>query len=509
MQLVRIILLALFVGHGSLQAQTQPQPAPASRPIALNEAIALALQHNLDIQIERYNPQLALLDLNVVYGGYDPNFNFRAQQSFSSSAGRFEPTLGFNLPSTETFSETFSTGLGGTAPGSGTRYDISASINRTSGTFPGAGGSVINRDFQYNPRVQLSVTQPLLKDFWIDGIRYQIALNKKNVQISEYLLSRQIMDIITRVEQAYYELIFARENVKVQEKALELAQRSLSENKRRVEVGALAPLDEKQAESLVASSKADLLVAQRTLSVQENSLKNLLTDEYSSMHDVALVPSEGLLPTVVVFDLQESWKRALTSRPDLLQSRTDLEKRDITLKYQHNQLFPALDLLGTYGRNGLPQAEISPSLDGISRGDNPFWTIGAQLSIPVGNRAARYRYRVSKAEKAQAILQLKRLEQTIMVEVDNGVKLAQANFERITASREARVYAEAALDAEQKKLENGKSTSFVVLQLQRDLTLRRSQEIRALADYNNTLANLSFSEGQTMERHSINLNTRK
>jgi outer membrane protein TolC len=143
------------------------------------------------------------------------------------------------------------------------------------------------------------------------------------------------------------------------------------------------------------------------------------------------------------------------------------------------------------------------SLDTVRAERYPSWSYGAQLSIPLGNITARNRYKSSKAQKAQALLTLKRLEQDILVEVDNAVKLAQANFERIQATREARDYAEAALLAEQKKLENGKSTSFVVLSLQRDLTLRRSQEIRALADYNNALSGLSFSEGRTLERNGL------
>jgi outer membrane protein TolC len=127
------------------------------------------------------------------------------------------------------------------------------------------------------------------------------------------------------------------------------------------------------------------------------------------------------------------------------------------------------------------------------------------LSIPLGNRAARQNYNLSKAQKEQAKLLLKKKEQDIMVEIDNAVKVAQTNFERVEATRQARLYAEAALEAEQKLLENGKSTSFFVLQLQRDLTARRSDEIRSLADYNNALAQLALVEGSVLERNRLTL----
>jgi outer membrane protein TolC len=131
--------------------------------------------------------------------------------------------------------------------------------------------------------------------------------------------------------------------------------------------------------------------------------------------------------------------------------------------------------------------------------------VGGQMSIPLGNRTARYNYRGSKATQEQIALQLKQLQQTIIIQIENRIATTQTDYQRVQATREARVYAEAALEAEQKKLESGKSTSFEVLRLQRDLTAARSSEIRALADYNIDLAQLAFNEGSTLERRHVNL----
>ena len=158
------------------------------------------------------------------------------------------------------------------------------------------------------------------------------------------------MTIVTTVEQAYYDLIYARENVTVQEKAVELATQLVVENKKRVEVGALAPLDEKQAEAQAASSQATLIAARSTLAIQENTVKQLITDNYFAMEPVDLQPTVPLSAAIQVFDRQISWSKGLTQRPDLLQAKLDVERQGITLKYNFNQLFPELDLVGSYGQ---------------------------------------------------------------------------------------------------------------------------------------------------------------
>jgi outer membrane protein len=193
----------------------------------------------------------------------------------------------------------------------------------------------------------------------------------------------------------------------------------------------------------------------------------------------------------------------LTMRPDLSALKFQLEKAGITLKLRKNQLWPELDLFGSYGFSELSNLGYRRSASDLGLVRNPAFTYGVILDIPLGNRGARAKYGAAKAQQSQWLVEYKRLEQSIMVEIDDAVKLIRSSFERIEATRAARTFAEEALSAEQKKLENGKSTSFLVLQAQRDLTVRRSEEIRALADYNNALAALSNREGTTFERHKI------
>jgi outer membrane protein TolC len=347
--------------------------------------------------------------------------------------------------------------------------------------------------------------QPLLKNFWIDSTRLQILLDRKNIKISELQLKNQVMTTITAVEQSYYDLIFAQESVKVQQKALELAERLLAENRKRVEVGALAPLDEKQAESQAASSRADLLAAMGAEDTQQRVLKNLLSDDYSEWKDLALQPVEALVAVPQDFDLQESWRRGLSMRPDLLQQTITLEKQGYIVRFQKNQLFPQLDVVGNAGLNASSREDLDDAINQIRDLDNPFWSVGGQMSIPLGNRSAKYNYRAARTTREQIALQLKQLQQLILIQIENAIANAKTAYQRVNATRESRIYAEAALEAEQKKLESGKSTSFEVLILQRNLTTARSQEIRALADYNIALSQIAVNEGSTLDRRSVSL----
>jgi outer membrane protein TolC len=502
-------LLLVFGWFLALDLPAQPTNQ-TSRTMSLLECIQLAVEHNLDVQILRYAPEISRYNLAGAYGVYDPVFDFRGSQSFNSSPGGFNPAISLQAPPTETYQEAFSAGFTGRTP-TGLTYDLGADLIRSSGTFGRLDTNntfiIENRGFQYRTDAGINLRQSLLRDFWIDSARMTIAVNKKNLKISEATLLWQIMNTVVNVEQAYYDLIFTIENVRVQEKAKELADRLLAENKKRVEVGAMAPLDEKQAESQAAVSHADVLGARRSLDAQQNLLKSLITDDYLSWHNVYIEPSERLVPTPESFNLAESWQRGLAQRPDLLQLKLDLERRDIILKYSHNQLFPVLDLVGSYGRNGLGPT-LEPSLDNIRRGDNPHWSYGAILNIPLSNRSARYQHRASKAEKQQALLRLKKLEQDVIIQIDDSIKLSVSDLERVDATRQARQYSEAALDAEQKRLESGKSTSFIVLQLQRDLTAARSAEIRALADYKKAISRVALSEGSTLERNRVDVDIR-
>lgn len=505
----------LLVLAGATVAALAQTNTPAVRQVSLEGCIQATLEKNLDLRIARYEPPLALTDLDAAYAGYDPNFGFGVTHRYDKSGGGFNPAIGL-VPATTTDENRFDAGLGG--PGGvgaygllpwGLNYRLIGNLQESFGQgAQSVGDAYVSAPFDSaSGSASIGLSQPLLKDFWIDRTRLNIQVSKNRVKYTELGLKQAIMNTVTAVEQAYYDLIYARENVAVMAKALELATQLLAENKKRVEVGAMAPLDERNAEAQAETSRAALIAAQSTLVVQQNALKKLISDDYAAWETVDLQPTVPLSAAVHVFDRQISWSKGLTQRPDLLQAKLDVERQGYTIKYNYNQLFPQLDITGGYGYGGggTGIAEFSQVLDQIAKREQPSWSIGGVLTFPIGNTGARAAYKKSKLAMEQYVLALKNLEQTIMATIDNDITQAKASYQQVAATRAAREYAEDALAAEQKKLENGKSTTYTVLQVQRDLTTARGNEIQALANYNKLLVQLSLDEGDTLNRLSINL----
>jgi len=330
----------------------------------------------------------------------------------------------------------------------------------------------------------------------------QIYIDKKQIKISEQDLRSQLMTTINAVEAAYYNLIADQEKVRVQQIAVQLAEQLVRENKKRVEVGALAPLDETQAESQAAKSRADLIAALGTEDSQQRVLKKLLSDDYSEWKDFSIAPTETLVALPERFDLHESWRSGLQQRPELVQQRLRLEQQGYRIRYQKNQLYPSVDIVGTAGYNASAPT-FDGAMDQFGSRDNPFYSVGGQFSMPLSRTKERNNYKSAKVTREQMELTLKQAEQTALIDIEDKIAIANTDFQQVAARREATKYAEDALQAEQKKLESGKSTSFIVLQLQNNLTQARSDEVSALAQYNVDLANIALSEGATLDRRHV------
>lgn len=466
----------------------------AGRRMSLQDCIAQALQHNLDVQIQRYNPEIDLFNLRAAYGGYDPTFTLNGSHAYTVQPSGFT-SQGIQLPSQTTTLNSYDSGIAGLLPYSGLQYNFQGSVNQqtflSGSNNPTSGGSI-----------GVTLTQPLLQGLWIDQTRLAIRQSKNVLQQSQQVFRGQVITSISAVQNAYYELIYALENLKVQEEALELSQTQLDQDKQRLAIGTLAQLSVSQDQSQVAQNQANVISAQNTLETDQNTLKNLITDNYSQWHATDIQPTETLNAPLVLFNLEDSWSRGMTERPDLLQARLSVEKQGIQLKFDRNQLYPSLDLVGTAGYNG-QGVYYGGTFDQIDKGNAPYWSYGVKLSMPLANQAPRNQFKSDKVTLQQLVLTMKQLEQTILVGIDNAVKTAQSDYESVDATRQARIYAEEALDAEQKTYAVGKATTFEVLTYQNSLTAARGQEIRALANYEEALANLSQQEGSTLDKLGV------
>jgi len=489
------------------------------RPITLQEAVRLALENNLQIARIRYEPQIAQYRLSGSYSYYEPVFDAFARHNYSQREGQFDPLIG-QLPPSRTDNDSFGGGLTGILPFTGLRYGIDSIFQHVMGE-----SAFRDEVDDYSSDVGITLRQPLLRDSWIDNPRLNIKLAKKDVKISEYAVMDQIMTTVAAVEVAFYDLMGAIDVVKAAELSVSLADRLVAENRKKVEVGTMAPLDEKQAESEAALRRAELIQARSGVTHMENILKSLISNNYEQWYSATLVPQEKLVAVPQTYDLQESWLNGLNNRPDYLQAKERLERQGIVISYTRNQLFPALDLTGTYGRAGfdnrivtrntngvitdIRDSSFSGSLADIKDEVNPRYSYGVILTVPLTFTAERNAHKQAKAVQEQLKLELQNVHQNVLIGIDDAIKDARAAYERALATRAAREFAQVALDAEQKKLDNGRSTSFIVLRLQRDLTNARAQEIDALSDYNKALATLYLREGTILRKNNVTVDVEK
>lgn len=480
---------------------------PPPRPFTLAMCITEALEHNFDIRIERYEPALARRQIRLAQGDYDPTFSLGAASSHEVVPGGLDAALNPYRSATTT-TDSIDAGFKGQLP-FGLTYNLAATAREAHGDRlnNNAPPAYLSSDTSSGRATYLDLRMPILKNLLIDASRYNVQIRRQDLKISELALRYQIMTTVANVEQAYFELQAARENVRVQEKALELARTLYEENHRREQIGTMEPLDVQQAQSQMASSESALLEARRALATQRNTLINLMSDRFEDWGQAEILPTDSLLVASQTFAPKDSWTAAFQNRPDLHELILDLERRHLTTRYQRNQLFPQIDLTATYG-HAASSREFAGVFDQFGRGTFPFYSYGVAASFPLGNRRARENYEISKQQKEQAEERLKQARQTIMVDVDNAILQASTRLAQTRATREAREYAETALDAGNKKLASGKIRSFEVLQLQRDMTAARSDEIRAIADYNKALSTLRLREGTTLRERNIDVDSK-
>ncbi len=483
-------LLSILGAAGEISSPQMSSAGPYAPPAAMRltarEAVALALRNNVDIAIQQYAPQLAEENIQYQRGiAYDPTLTLNATRRVSD-----QPTIiGAQVfPPILSSQKLFTSGLTGKIP-LGTGYTLQANMSSYNGEWIGAVGVA-------------ELRQPLLKNFGLMANQAPIWIARKDKERTDYEFAQQVMKVVSDVQNAYYDLVFTIEKRRVQEEALTLARTLLAENKRKLEVGMLSPLEVTQAEAGVAKAESDLIVAQRDSLIQENILKLLISRDVYSLRKTRIEPAEtfGALPRAL--DVDESIRQGLLNRPDYLAAKVIVEREKIRVRYTRNQAFPELDLVGSYTSNS-DVLSATDAIDKIFKGKTPTWSAGIELRFPIPDRAPLASYRTARLNVLQALEQMKKAEQTVIVDVDNSIGTIQSNFKRVDATRNARYYAQESLKAEQTKFNAGTSTSFLVLQAQTQLTAARADEIRAISDYNKSVSDLARSEGTILKQLDI------
>lgn len=466
--------------------------------LTLQEAIFLALANNIDIKIERLQPQIAETDVEAEESVFDPSV--RAEVSEGSSK-EMSPVAPFLTGSTEPFQIT--TGINA---GLEKRFTTGATAQLAFDNNRLSSNSFVQR---FNPSwgtdLNLSMIQPLLKGFGREFNLGGIVIAKNNKNISDLQFKKRSIDIITAVKEAYWDLVRAIERLDVAEQSVRLAQDLLEINKAKAEVGQLAPIDVVEAEAGVAAREEAVILAEDTIGDVEDRLKALLNlnGEPRSLVQ-SIIPMDRPMDVEIRFSLTEEIQTALKNRPDYLQAKTELENRIVSLKLAKNLVRPRLDMVASAGVNGLGHS-YADALDELD-GDFYDLRIGLRFEYPLKNRAAKSQLVRSKLERRQVELRLDDLEKNIALEVSEAIRQVETNLKRIQTTRVSRRLSEKKLEAEQTKFEVGISTTKDVLDFQVDLAFARSREVEAITDYNKALERLYQLLGTTLEENAITAN---
>lgn len=488
--------------------------------LSLSEAVRLAIQRSLDVQLLRFDPYIAEEDLGAAWGAYDPQIY--GEGGFVNSE---TPTANQILGNVVLAERTYAAegGLRGLIPWLGGSYQVgyAGSQVKTNSRI-----AVLSPEHRANFLATLQF--PLLRGLFWSQEWTLVRAGRVGLDASHAQFASNLMDVVSSTENAYWALIAAQESTRVALKSLETARALLEQTQAQYEVGVVSRVEVVQAEAGVADREFVLIREQAIERNQQDALIDRVLGPYlepDTRIQVALTDRPEELSVLEVSEVAAT-EHAMARRPELVAARKAIEGRQIEAKYANNQRLPQLDVVGTYGQSGLsgstnPNCQnfgvSAPCTDvpGLRRdwidADNVFfderaadnYSVQGVLSIPLGNSAARHRYRRALFEMRRSETELKRLEQSIVSEIRRAARNLGSAVEGIEAAERAVVAAEEQLRAERVRLEYGESTPFDVLQREEDLVRAESQKILAQQAYHDSVTALDRAQGTILERHQI------
>jgi outer membrane protein len=497
------------------QAQA-PAPAGPVRQLSIEEAVRLALDNNLSLRVERINPQLQDLSIEQARTAWTPNLTSKMSTSSTTS-----PVSGFFSGATDkVIRDSFSANVGANQllPW-GSNYTVTWDTSRTKSN------SVYDSP---NPskaaNLNFSLTQPLLRNLKTDSSRQQLVVSKNNRDLSDIALRQTVLSTVRSVKYAYWNLKAAVASLKVANQSLDLAVESLRNNRSKVEIGTMAPIDIVEAEAEAARRKEAVITAEATVRRAEDALRTLIldskaTDFWATRFELTDQPDSQ--PHTV--DVESAVKVALSKRTDLATARKNVELTDVTIAYQRNQILPDLNATVGYGLSGqggrkLNQVGFPPVTVGeITEGfgtmmnrllSNDFhsWSFAVQFSYPIGNGLAEANLARTRLQKSQSLVQIQNLELQVAASVRDVARNVETNQQQLVSTQATRRLMERRLEAEQKKFAAGLSTNFLVFQAQRDLADAQYSELVALLNYNKSLVDLeTVQEAPTAGGSAVNI----
>ncbi|MEO6212050.1 MAG: TolC family protein [Vicinamibacterales bacterium] len=474
-----------------------------------DEAIRLAVANNPELGADRFGPAISQERISAAKAAWVPTLQSGIQRNsqLQPATSLFSGSEGLE---TGTWSGNVS--LAQLMPRGGGTYQVGVETSRVSSN---------NLIASFNPslsaRLQLAFSQPLLRDFGIDATRAQVDIAVRNRSIADTRLEESTVSTSAAAERAYWSLVAAIGQAGVQQRALELALELERNNRARVDVGQSPPLDLVAARAEVAQRRENVIIARTSARQAEDQLRTLIMDEKrADFWSVRIDPADRVPPVGPAPDVDAAVRRALAERSDLVRTRKEIEISATGIALARNETKPDLRLQANYLTDGaggtrllrtggfpgtITGSEVTRYTDVLSQIfslDYPTWTMGLTFNYPLGKSAAEANLARARIEKDQAATRLRGLEFTAVREVREAGWQLEQNQQRIETAGLSRELAEQRLDAEQKRFEVGMSTSFLVIQAQRDLAVARNNELQAYLDYQ--LAVVAFETAQRIGR---------
>ncbi len=540
--------------------------------LSLQDAIALALENNLDIEVERYEFAFANADLLRAQSGAsiqgiptsvttgvptgvssiigNANTGIAASGAASSLApgASFDPTFTSLLQYghiTTPQQNTITTGI--TSLVSVTKtvdFGLSQAF-ATGGTASFGYNNLVQAQNAFNnnfnpattANLDLSFSQPLLQGFGLALNNRTIRIAKNNLKAADFVFRQQVINVVANVTQMYWNLVYFNNDLDVKRRAIASSNKLLNDNKAQVEVGTLAPISIVQAEAQVASDQQAIVLSETNVLQQETLIKSTLSRNglaNSAISTARIIPTDRIrVPDVEpVEPIQDLVQRALENRPELSQSRVQIDNTKLNLQGIRNQLLPSINVIGDLRNNALAGAvntEINPTT-GLIQNHNvdtffvggygniltqlfsrnfPNYTVGVQVNIPLRNRAAQANMITQELNLRQSELSVQRLVNQIRVDVQTALTAVLQARAAYQASVKARVLQEQTEDAEEKKLAVGASTPYNVILMQRDMWAAQDAEVQAEANYILSRTQLEWATGMTLQNHDVQLEEAK
>lgn len=530
------------------EPKAAPTPSPVARAtqvmasdgnlerISMREAIGRALSHNLDVQFDKTDIKIQEARVNFAAGVFDPIFSVSATrgsvqrpdntanltqadsllqqaqilaiqqntQAIQKATG--QDVTPITTPSTarvvvfDQDSDQFQAGIQ-SRTALGTRFQIGVRQSKLRSTFDGDPRAVIP---YYTAFGGIEVRQPLLKDFGPNANLADVRVARINARVADMAWQKRLSDTVQQVMATYFDMLFGFADLAVKQDAISADEKLVAQNQRRLELGFMSPIDVQQARAAVSQDHEQLLLSKNLFMERQFALKRLVLDDYKLGDAKVFVPVAIADLPIPKIDRPALLATAFNQRLDYRAALTEAEVQDVRLKFAKNQAWPQLDLVATYGYNGLA-FDYATAREKAYHTQAPEWTVGVQFSVPLGNVQARAQLAAIRGYKEQAIIKIKQLEQQVSIDVDTVLSRIETLRQRLETARQTTSLNEEAVRIATRRLEEGQISSFDVIEFQRRLYDAKSRELGARAELNKAITQLWLATGTVLEQADVRL----